>query len=192
LNQHTLGPQERFLVYVDRNRDLMLSSLNTAGAPPQNQNGVTAFPTYKLHPHVDSFIVNDETDVIVALADGLLNVWYQPSAAFVDKDLVGLTSTSVDASDYGRSAQLIAYTGNRIGVRKVDGSILFSSTPPDIPLFYDLTRSSRWDEAIRLCRHQNNPTLWGSLASIALAKKQLDTAEIALCELNEVAKVRNY
>ena len=41
----------------------------------------------------------------------------------------------------------------------------------------------------RLCRHQKSNPLWVSLASAALGKKQLDTAEIALAEINEVTKV---
>jgi hypothetical protein len=43
--------------------------------------------------------------------------------------------------------------------------------------------------AHRLCRHQKSAQLWVSLASAALGKKQLDTAEIALAEINEVSKV---
>ena len=42
----------------------------------------------------------------------------------------------------------------------------------------------------RLCRHQKSSPLWVSLASAALGKRQLDTAEIALAEINEVTKVR--
>jgi hypothetical protein len=127
--------------------------------------------------------------VLVGLADGCLKYWYQPEVALVDKDLLALTTSSVDAAEYGRSAHILAYTGNRISVRKVDGSVLFTATSPDVPLLYELARGGRWDEATRLCRHQKSSTLWGTLASMALAKKQLDSAETALAELNEVAKV---
>ena len=40
-----------------------------------------------------------------------------------------------------------------------------------------------------LHRHQKTPSLWGTLAAAAISKKQLDTAEVALCEVNEIAKV---
>jgi len=188
LNQHSLGPQERILAFVDRNRDLYVASLHTGGGGAA-QGGALNIPTFKLHAHVDSFIFNDETNVLVGLADGCLKYWYQPEVALVDKDLLSLTTSSVDAAEYGRSAQILAYTGNRISVRKVDGSILFTNTSPDVPLLYELARAGRWDEATRLCRHQKSSTLWGTLASMALAKKQLDSAETALAELNEVAKV---
>jgi intraflagellar transport protein 80 len=190
LNQHSLGPQERILAFADKNRDLYVASLHAGGSAAQG--GALNVPTYKLHSHVESFIFNDDTNVLVGLADGCLKYWYQPEVALVDKDLLALTTTSADASEYGRSAQIIAYTGNRVSLRKVDGSILFTATSPDVPLLYELTRGGRWDEATRLCRHQRSSTLWASLASMALAKKQLDSAEIALAELNEVAKVRSH
>lgn len=189
LNQHMLGPQERMLLFTDKNRDLYLASLQTGPAGPGGAGGALAFKPIKLHSHVDSFQFNDETDVVVALADGNLKVWYQPWVVFIDKDLLPLTMATSEASDFGRNAQITAYTGNRVSIRKVDGSLLFSATSPDVPLLYDLMRGGRWDECIRLCRHQKLPTLWGTLACTALAKKQLDTAEIALCAVDEVAKV---
>mmetsp|Transcript_19257 Transcript_19257/g.42924 ORF Transcript_19257/g.42924 Transcript_19257/m.42924 type:complete len:770 (+) Transcript_19257:82-2391(+) len=187
LNQHSLGPQERILAFSDRNRDLYVSSLGTSSAQGA-QGGSLAIPTYKLGSHVESFMFNDETNVLVGLADGSLKFWFQPEVALVDKDLLALTTTSLD-SEYGRSAQILAYTGNRVSIRKVDGSVLFTASSPDIPLLYELTRGGRWDEATRLCRHQKSQQLWATLASMALAKKQLDCAETALAEVDEVAKV---
>ena len=186
LNQHSLGPQERIIAFVDRNRDLFIASLHI---PPQQGNNAPVISTLKLHSHVESFIFNDETDVLVGLADGRLNIWYNPSVVFTDKDILPLTMTSSEATEYGRSAQIIAYTGNGISIRKVDGTVLFTNTSADVPLLYDLARGGRWSECVRLCRHQKSSVLWGSLASMALAKKQLDTTEIALAEVNEVAKL---
>mmetsp|Transcript_32401 Transcript_32401/g.30905 ORF Transcript_32401/g.30905 Transcript_32401/m.30905 type:complete len:777 (-) Transcript_32401:82-2412(-) len=190
LNQHMLGPQERLLAFCDRNKDLFLGLLAGTPGPSGSSNTPSIIiPTYKLHSQVDSFVFNDETDVLVGLADGRLNVWYNPFVAFTDKDLVPLTTSSAEAKEFGRSAQIISYTGNRVSVRKVDGAILFAATSSDISLLYELTRAGRWDESLRLCRHQKSPPLWVSLASAALGKKQLDTAEICLAEINEVTKV---
>lgn len=138
---------------------------------------------------MESCIFNDETNVLVGLADNRLRFWYNPEVVFVDRDLLPLTTSSVDAVEYGRGAQILAYTNNRVSVRKVDGSVLFTASTSDIALLYELTRASRWDEATRLCRHQKTPYLWATLASMSLAKKQLDTAEVALAELDEVSKV---
>lgn len=188
LNQHNLGPQERIMAFVDRNRDLYIA--------PVNSNQVTAkgqpiIPTFKLHSHVESCVFNDETNVLVGLADGRLKFWYQPEVAFTDKDLLPLTTVSADAVEYGRGAQLLSYSSNRISVRKVDGSVLFTASPPDIPLLYELARGGRWEECTRLCRHQKSSPLWATLSSMSLAKKHLETSEIALAELNEVSKVSN-
>lgn len=188
LNQHTLGPQERLLVFADRNKDLYIASL----APPPSTGPGTPpppIPTYKLHSHVDSFVFSDETDVLVGLADGRLIVWYQPAVAFTDKSLVALTTSSAEAAEFGRSAHIISYTGNRVAIRRVDGAVMFAATSSDISLLYELTRGGKWDEALRLCRHIKSNHLWVSLASAALNKRILDTAEIALAEINEVAKV---
>ena len=55
-------------------------------------------------------------------------------------------------TEFGRNAQIISYTGNRISIRKVDGAILFAATSSDIALLYELTRASRWEESLRLVR----------------------------------------
>ena len=191
LNQHNLGPQERMLAFCDRNRDLFVAALHQYQGGGGG-GGVLNIPTFKISPHVESFCFNDETNVLVGLADGSLKFWYQPEAAFVDKDLLPHTTYTASAeaqAEYGRSAQILAYTGNRVSIRKVDGSVLFTASAPDIPLLYELTRGGRWEEATRLCRHQKSPQLWATLAVMALSKKQLDSAETCLAELDEVTKV---
>lgn len=152
LNQHNLGQQERMLAFADRNRDMYVAALATPGS--------ANIPTYKLHAHVESFAFNDETNVLVGLADGTLKYWYHPDVAFIDKDLLPHTTVPAsEGSEFGRNANILAYTGNRISIRKVDGSIIFTATKPDIPLLYELTRGGRWEEATRLCRHQKNQQL---------------------------------
>ena len=51
-------------------------------------------------------------------------------------------------SEFGRNAQIISYTGNRVAIRKVDGAILFAATSSDIGLLYELTRAGRWEESL--------------------------------------------
>lgn len=177
-NQHILNPQERLLIFADRNRDLYIMY-------PYS----TIITILKLHSHVESFCFNDETDTLVGLADGRLNVWYCPQIVLIDKDLLPQTTFSMDTLDYGYNSQIISYTSNCISIRKIDGSIIYHSTSIDIPILYDLIRNNHWDETIRLCRYQKNSYLWATLASHAIAKKELDAAEIALCELNEIPKV---
>lgn len=185
LNQHSNSPQDRLLAFVDRNRDLFVATLNYGSSGGQ----VTTSMIYKLHSHVESFLFNDETDVLVGLADGRLNMWFNPGVPFIDRDLLPLTMTSTDANEYGRNAHIVAFTGTRVSIRKVDGSLLFATISSDILLLYELARSGKWDECLRLCRYQRSSVMWGTLASLALAKRHLDTVEICLAESNEVAKV---
>lgn len=191
LNQHSAGSYERLLAFVDRNRDLFVASLTAKNPTAAASNALpSAYPVFKVHSHVDSCAFNDETNVLVGLTDNRLKFWYQPEVVFVDRDLLPLTTASVDAVEYGRGAQILYYCGSRVAVRKVDGSVLYTATSTDVPLLYELGRGGRWEEATRLCRHQRAPQLWAALASMSLSRRQLDTAEIALAELSEVAKVR--
>ena len=185
LNQHSLGTQDRLLAFTDKNNDLFVAALGGVTSGGGNSN----IPTFKLHGHIDSFLLNDETDVLVGLSDGQLHAWHHPASSFVDKDLLPLTHIVLDGAEVGRNAQIVAYTGSRISIRKVDGSVVFSSTSVDIDLLYELSRASKWDECLRLCRHQKSQHLYATLASMALAKKQLDTVEMCLAQLDEVAKV---
>ena len=188
LNQFTIT-QERLLAFADKNKDFYIAQCITS---PAVAGAASTFPVHKLLTHVESFLFNDETDVLVALADGRLHVWYYPAVPFVDKDLLPLTTTTSDVSEFGRNARIIAYTGCKVAIRKSDGATYFFATPTDVDLLYQLVRGSKWDESLRLCRHQRSQPLWASLACMSLLKKQLEIVEICLAEVNEVAKVCNF
>ena len=56
LNQHTLGPQERLLAFVDRNKDLWIAHLG-APATGGNSNAPQILPTFKLHSQVSNVLL---------------------------------------------------------------------------------------------------------------------------------------
>jgi hypothetical protein len=89
--------------------------------------GGRVHPTFKLHAHVEAFAFNDETDVLVGFTDGRLYTWLCPVVCFTDKSLLALTTSSQDAADLGRSAQIVNYIGSRVCIRRVDGSLVYSS-----------------------------------------------------------------
>eukprot|EP01041_Mallomonas_annulata_P002936 gene2936-5768_t len=182
LNQHT----ERMMAFADRNTDLIVVQINAAAT----SGGSLVMPTYRLLSHIGSFVFHDETDVLVGLADGKLHTWYYPAVVFVDKDLLPLTTTTYESTELGRHAQISSYTGTRVSIRKADGSSIFMSTPIDVEILYQLVRETKWEESLRLCRHQRSPPLWASLAAMALPKKQLDIAEVALAEVDEVEYIQ--
>lgn len=187
LNQHNSGPQERILAFADRNMEFFISSLISANVAA-SKSAVT-FAYHKLQSHVESFIFNDDVDMLVGLCDGKVRVWCHPQSMFVDRDLLPLSSYTNESVEFGRNSKIFAFSGSRVSIRKVDGSVSFLSTEPDVPLLYEFTRADRWDHALRLCRHQNSEILWGTLASMALMKRHLETAIASLAELNEVVKV---
>lgn len=210
LNQHINGPQERILIFCDRRKELYVASTQTLGSNSNsNSNNI-----YKLHSNVESYCFNDEHDGLVLLADSKLVLYYNVAGAFIERDLLPLSSLSVDATDYGRNAQIISFTNNRVSIRKIDGAIVIYIIASEISLLYELGRNNKWDECLRLCRHlksdllnsnsnrntmndllisgsNNNNTIciWALLAMLALIKKQLNIAELCYAELNEVAKV---
>lgn len=51
---------------------------------------------------VESAAWNDRSDVLTAIADGRLVTWYYPNAVSIDRDLLGLASTSRDAAEFGK------------------------------------------------------------------------------------------
>ena len=51
----------------------------------------TAVATYKLGTMVDSVRWNDTTDMLAAMIDQRLVVWYYPNVVYVDKDLTAVT-----------------------------------------------------------------------------------------------------
>lgn len=57
---------------------------------------------------MESAAWNDKSDVLVAIADARLVTWYYPNAVFVDKDLLGLASTSRDAAEFGKVRPIIS------------------------------------------------------------------------------------
>ena len=49
--------------------------------------------------------------------------------------------------------------------------------------------SQSWDDAIRVCRFVKDETLWACLATMAVAHKELNAAEISYAAIDEVDKV---
>ncbi|CAM9692177.1 unnamed protein product, partial [Laminaria digitata] len=96
LSQFSKGLSERRLAFIDRNKELWLCPV----LPAQSKGASPA--KYKLHTQVESAAWNDRSDVLTAIADGRLITWYYPNAVSIDRDLLGLASTSRDAAEFGK------------------------------------------------------------------------------------------
>ncbi len=111
-------------------------------------------------------------------------VWYYPSEVYVDKDLLTKTRYTKVDSDFGKSAQIQMFAGNRCLVRRSDGVLVSAATSPYPAVLYDMVARQQWEKATRLCRFIKDPTMWATLAAIAMAAKELNTAEVSAAAAN--------
>eukprot|EP00033_Pygsuia_biforma_P003426 GCRY01003755.1.p1 GENE.GCRY01003755.1~~GCRY01003755.1.p1 ORF type:complete len:862 (+),score=264.97 GCRY01003755.1:209-2794(+) len=144
---------------------------------------------HRLAVMVTGCVWASDSGMLAAYADGALQVWLHPQAAFVDPDLCVQTRHTVSNTQFGPLPRLIAFSGSQVTLRKNDGSLMHTTISTDAFLLYRYTRQSDWDQATRLCRMAKEPLLWATLASIALDAKELNTAEIALAAVEEVDKL---
>lgn len=173
---------ERKLCIMDSNRDLLLTSVHRSEMT-------------KLCSMVDTFRWNEKSDMLAAIADGKLFVWYYPNVVYVDKDLLQLSRSSRDVSnEVGKMCVIDSFTGSLVTVRRVDGRVATLSVSPYPALLYENCDRGQWEKAIRLCRFVKDPTLWACLGAMSLHARELNTAEIALAAIDEVDKVQfiNY
>lgn len=107
----------------------------------------------------------------------------------MDKDLLAKTRYTKSDSDFGKSAQIQLFAGNRCLVRRSDGVLVSAATSPYPAVLYEMVRKQQWDKATRLCRFIKDPTMWATLAAMAMAAKELNTAEVAFAAIDEVRQL---
>ncbi|XP_069692429.1 intraflagellar transport protein 80 homolog isoform X2 [Periplaneta americana] len=171
---------ERQIVLVDKNRDLFLTNIRGSS---------TMKKLRKLGSMIQSLCWNSDTNMLAAVQDTNLIVWYYPTVLYVDKQLMKKTVLSKDASEFGKSPVVVSFDGNHLGIRRVDGSLVTSSVSPYVAVLHGYAASSRWDDALRLCRLVKDYTLWACLAAMATHAKDLNTAEEAYAAIDELDKV---
>ena len=169
---------DRRVVFIDRNRDLYITTVLTPSI-------------VKLGSMVDSVAWNsDNCDMLCAVADSKLVVWYYPNAVYVDRDLVAYTKDMQDGQDYGRLPTIVSFSSTRCTVRRTDGALSTVVVSPYPALLQkQITEGQKWDRAVRLCRFANDEKLWGCLALLAIYHKELNTAETAFAALGLQDKV---
>jgi len=176
LGQAGLG-SERKLAVLDRNRDLYITPVHRC-------------QMVKLGSMVDTFMWHSKTDMLSAVMDGKLCVWYYPSVVYVDPDLVNATKSVRDGAAFGKNPQLVQFAETHLTVRRSDGALMTASVAPFPSLLYEYIRSSEWEAATRLCRFVKDQSLWACLAAMALNGQELATAEVAFAAIDEVDKLQ--
>jgi len=131
LNQYETNIVDRRIAILDRNRDLFIT-------PVVPQSGIFR-GMYKLQTQVDTMMWNDTSDMLCAIADGRLFVWYYPNVVFVDRDLLPSTTSIKEMGEvFGQVPQLSAFSGNRASVRKADGALVYTAVSSYVPMLYRL------------------------------------------------------
>ncbi|DBA01488.1 TPA: hypothetical protein N0F65_005607 [Lagenidium giganteum] len=171
------GPTEdRKVFFIDRNRDLYLARVSTKG-------------NVKLHAQVDTVAWNDSSDILIAISDAKLLTWSYPNMVYVDRTLLNDVIEVRDGADFLKMATITSFVGSNATVRRADGTTLAASISPYPAMLYEFTSGTDWDKAVRLCRFVKNRSLWTCLAGMALHRRHLETAEIALAAIDCVDKL---
>ncbi|XP_041351349.1 intraflagellar transport protein 80 homolog [Gigantopelta aegis] len=171
------GPAtERRIAIIDKNHDLHLTSVRVFG---------TERKFIKLGTMIQCVAWNDTTNMLSAMTDGKLMVWYYPNAAWVDRDLLMKTLIEKDTSEFGKNPQLCGFVGNHLILRRAEGSRVSTLISPYPSILHGYVNGGRWPDALRLCRFVKEETLWACLAAMATYAKELMTAEVAYAAIKE-------
>ncbi|XP_078102173.1 intraflagellar transport protein 80 homolog isoform X2 [Sander vitreus] len=176
------GPStERKIALIDKNRDLYLTSVRHLGREPK---------ICKIGSMVHSMAWNDAANILCGIQDNQFTVWYYPSAVFTDKELLPKTLYIKDGSEFSHAPHILSYVGTKVTLRQGDGSLVYSCVPPYPALLHEYSTSARWEDALRLCRFAKDQSLWACLAGMAMANRELTTAEMAYAAIGELPRVQ--
>ncbi|CAH8502920.1 unnamed protein product [Heterobilharzia americana] len=172
---------DRRLAVLDKNKDLYLLSIRTLG----NQRKII-----KLGTMVTSFIWAETSNVLAAIINDKLVIWFYPDIASTDSDIFTLTQEEHNFGDeYGKQAELINFYRDRVMIKRGDGSIIYCPVSIYPDKLHQLIGQNKWNEALSLCWTVKEKMLWACLAGLAINAKSLDIAEIAFAQIEEVDKV---
>ncbi|KAK2538520.1 Ift80 [Columba guinea] len=172
---------ERKIAFIDKNRDLYITSVKRFGKEQK---------IVKIGTMVQTLAWNDTSNILCGIQDARFTVWYYPNTVYVDKDLLPKTLYEKDASEFSKNPQIVHFVGNQITIRRADGSLIHLNISPYPAILHEYVSSSKWEDAVRLCRFVKDQTLWACLAAMAVANKDMATAEIAYASIGEIDKVQ--
>ncbi|XP_039345248.1 intraflagellar transport protein 80 homolog isoform X3 [Mauremys reevesii] len=178
---------ERKIVFIDKNRDLYITSVKRFGKEQK---------IIKIGTMAHTLAWNDTSNILCGLQDTRFTVWYYPNTVYVDKDLLPKTLYEKDASEFSKNPQIVRFVGNQATIRRADGSLIHLNVSPYPAILHEYVSSSKWEDAVRLCRFvktttaYEDQTMWACLAAMAVANKDMTTAEIAYASIGDIDKVQ--
>ncbi|XP_030350764.1 intraflagellar transport protein 80 homolog isoform X2 [Strigops habroptila] len=172
---------ERKIAFIDKNRDLYITSVKRFGKEQK---------IVKIGTMVQTLAWNDTSNILCGIQDTRFTVWYYPNTVYVDKDLLPKTLYENEASEFSKNPQIVHFIGNLITIRRADGSLIHLNISPYPAILHEYVSSSKWEDAVRLCRFAKDQTMWTCLAAMAVANKEMATAEIAYASIGKIDKVQ--
>ncbi|XP_067400735.1 intraflagellar transport protein 80 homolog isoform X3 [Emydura macquarii macquarii] len=178
---------ERKIAFIDKNRDLYITSVKRFGKEQK---------VIKIGTMAHTLAWNDTSNILCGLQDTRFSVWYYPNTVYVDKDLLPKTLYEKDASEFSKNPQIVRFVGNQVTIRRADGSLIHLNISPYPAILHEYVSSSKWEDAVRLCRFvkttsaNEDQTMWACLAAMAVANKDMTTAEIAYASIGDIDKVQ--
>uniref|UniRef100_A0A8C6HZ14 Intraflagellar transport 80 n=1 Tax=Mus spicilegus TaxID=10103 RepID=A0A8C6HZ14_MUSSI len=172
---------DRKIAFIDKNRDLYITSVKRFGKEEQ---------IIKLGTMVHTLAWCDTCNILCGIQDTRFTVWYYPNTIYVDRDILPKTLYERDASEYSKNPHIVSFVGNQVTIRRADGSLVHISISPYPAILHEYVSSSKWEEAVRLCRFVKEQSMWACLAAMAVANRDMVTAEIAYAAVGEIDKVR--
>ena len=171
---------DRYVALIDKNHDVYLTHIMKTGSD---------YHLVKLASMVQSMLWNANANMLCGLCDSNLMIWYFPSVVFVDQGILSATLYQKEYNELGKNPVLSSYDANTVRVSREDGSVISISVAPYPMILHRLVASSKWNEAVRLCRFAKEKILWACLAAMAMKAKDLNTAEVAYSAIEEADKV---
>lgn len=169
---------DRQLAFMDRNMEVFLAR---ALRPEVTHKVTTMANTLRWH---------EDAEILAAVADRRLCVWYLPSAAFADRDVLPTTREEQDGESFGMMPTITSFTSSHVTLRRSDGATVLAPISPYPLVLHECCQAFQWAKATRLCRFCKDRKLWASLAAIAVGAMELDTAEVAYAALEEADRLQ--
>ncbi|ETO13835.1 hypothetical protein RFI_23532 [Reticulomyxa filosa] len=201
LNQSGLN-DNRKLAWTDNNKDLLICKLDNEST------------RHKLHTIVNSIAWHPEADILIALCDKSVLMWYYPNIVWSDSDLLKYTcvKTNVRAQVQIVYKKITAYKKKRkdlylqnsaldadasilhiektlLTIRLSSGGEYSVHISPFPLLLYDNINQGKWTESLRLCHMAKDTAMYGAFTGMALESNMLDAVIQGLTALDEPDKL---
>ncbi|CAJ0606800.1 unnamed protein product [Cylicocyclus nassatus] len=172
---------ERILAFRDSDAAVLAARVKTYGIAQR---------IARIGSSVEHLHFNNTTNMLAAVGEGRVLVWPATEIAFIDRTLLQQSIIEKPVPALGKFPILRSFIDNVVSLRRSDGSIVTTTIPPFAEALLKHTANSKWDQAIRLCRHIKSEVTWAMLAGLATAAQNTYAAEIAYGALEEAEKVQ--